>query len=165
MKPKFERNQIALVILIVSLLFFCLGFLYPILQTGFQIGPFTLKKEFIYLGTSFSFFFNKGEFFIGIILLVFTIIFPSVKFIFLFITLSVKKINLHPSVVIILEIINKWAMLDVFVVAVLILNMKFDSKIIISKLEIGISFFAISVILMMIAGFIAGKLKVQNQVI
>jgi paraquat-inducible protein A len=163
MKNKFERKQVALVILLASLLFFILGFLYPILQTGFQIGPFTLKKEFVYLGSSFNYFFNNGEVFIGIILLLFTIIFPAFKFIFLILTISGKKINPHPSLILVLEIINKWAMLDVFVVAVLILNMKFDSKIIISKLEIGITLFAISVVLMMTAGFIMGKMKTQGQ--
>ena len=63
-----------------------------------------------------------------------------------------------------LEIINKWAMLDVFVVAVLILNMKFDSVIIISKLEHGTTLFAISIVLMMICSFVTGKaLREQNQ--
>lgn len=163
MKIKFERKQVSRVILWASLLFFCLGFLYPILQTGFHVGPFTLKKEFIYLGTSFSYFFNNGEIFIGIILLLFTIIFPAAKYIFLFTTLYGKKTNHHPLIIIVLEIINKWAMLDVFVVAVLILNMKFDSKFIIAKLEIGTSLFAISVIMMMIAGFIARKLITPKQ--
>jgi uncharacterized paraquat-inducible protein A len=52
-----------------------------------------------------------------------------------------------------LEIINKWAMLDVFVVAVLILNMKFDSIIIVSKLQAGTTLFAISIILLMTSSF------------
>ncbi len=56
-----------------------------------------------------------------------------------------------------LEIINKWSMLDVFVVAVLMLNMKFDSAIIVSKLESGTTLFAISVVLLMTSSFIAGK--------
>ncbi len=57
-----------------------------------------------------------------------------------------------------LDIINKWSMLDVFVVAVLILNMKFDSNIIVSKLEIGTTLFAVSVILLMSSSFVARKM-------
>jgi uncharacterized paraquat-inducible protein A len=56
-----------------------------------------------------------------------------------------------------LDIINKWSMLDVFVVALVILNMKFDSLIIVSKLESGTTLFAISVILMMVSSFIVRK--------
>ena len=57
-----------------------------------------------------------------------------------------------------LDIINKWSMLDVFIVAVLILNMKFDSSIIVSKLEIGTTLFAISILLLMTSSFVARKM-------
>lgn len=163
MKIKITPKKIAFLFLLASLLFFGMGFIYPLLRTGYQIGPFTLKKEYIYLGTSFNYFINNNEIFIGIILLLFTIIFPAVKYVFLFATLSGVKFSRHQYISIILEIINKWAMLDVFVVAVLILNMKFDSTIIISRMEKGTTFFAISVILMMIAGFITGKIIRQGQ--
>ena len=64
-------------ILIVSLLFFLLGFMYPLLQSGFGIGPFTIKSDYVYISTSFRYFFDKGEVFIGLLLLFFTIIFLS----------------------------------------------------------------------------------------
>jgi uncharacterized paraquat-inducible protein A len=64
----------------------------------------------------------------------------------------------HGAVATALEIINKWSMLDVFVVAVLILNMKFDSDIIVSKLEAGTTLFAVSVLLLMTSSFIARKM-------
>ena len=54
-------------------------------------------------------------------------------------------------------------MLDVFVVAVIILNMKFDSDIILSKLGSGTTLFAISVVLLMTSSFIAGKLINQQE--
>jgi uncharacterized paraquat-inducible protein A len=54
-------------------------------------------------------------------------------------------------------------MLDVFVVAVLILNMKFDSSIIVSKLEAGTTLFAMSVVLLMTSSFIAKKMIDQNR--
>lgn len=164
MKAKPDRKNIAWLLLGASLLFFGMGFLFPLLQSGWGIGPVVLQRDYIYLHSSFRFFFDKGEPFIGLVLLFFTIIFPGLKYLFLFFTLSGRKMPRHLRVSTALEIINKWAMLDVFVVAVLILNMKFDSVIIISKLEHGTTLFAISIVLMMICSFVTGKgLREQNQ--
>lgn len=161
MNPGNNRKWIALAVLLASLLFFIGGFMYPLLQSGFGIGPFTIKKDYIYLHTSFRYFFDQGETFIGLLLLFFTIIFPVIKYIFLLVTLLGRSLPRHGAVATILEIINKWSMLDVFVVAVLILNMKFDSDIIISKLEKGTTLFAISVLLLMTSSFIARKMVMK----
>src|ERR1700741_3537667 len=123
-----DRKRTAVIILIASAIFFSMGFMFPLLKTGYGIGPVTLSKDYVYLSSSFRYFFDHGEIFIGILLLFFTILFPILKYIFLFLTLFGHKFPRHHSISIILEIINKWAMLDVFVVAVLILNMKFDSN-------------------------------------
>ncbi len=158
MKHSNDRRLIAIIVLIASLIFFILGFMYPLLQSGFGIGPFTIKSDYVYISTSFRYFFDKGEVFIGFLLLFFTIIFPIIKYIFLFLTLLGQKMPRHGAVATALEIINKWSMLDVFVVAVLILNMKFDSDIIVSKLEAGTTLFAVSVLLLMTSSFIAKKM-------
>lgn len=158
MKHRNDRRWIAIIVLIASLIFFILGFMYPLLQSGFGIGPFTIKSDYVYISTSFRYFFDKGEVFIGFLLLFFTIIFPIIKYIFLFLTLLGRKMPRHGAVATALEIINKWSMLDVFVVAVLILNMKFDSDIIVSKLEAGTTLFAVSVLLLMTSSFIARKM-------
>lgn len=158
MKKNRYSQGAALLLLIASVIFFVLGFQYPMLQSGFGIGPFTIKKDYVYLATSFRYFFDKGEAFIGCLLLFFTIIFPILKYIFLLLTLTGRRFPRHHFVGNVLEIINKWAMLDVFVVAVLILNMKFDSFIIISKLETGTTLFAISVLLLMICSLVSRKM-------
>lgn len=158
-----DRKRVAIIILLASLMFFIMGFLFPLLQSGYGIGPLVLKKDYVYLWSSFRFFFDRGEAFIGTILLFFTVIFPVIKYIFLFITLTGRKIPKHKFLNTALEVINKWAMLDVFVVAVLILNMKFDSTIIVSKLEHGTTLFAISIVLMMICSYITGKLLLKQQ--
>jgi len=163
MKSSNDRKLASLIVLSVSILFFTMGFMYPLLETGYGIGPFTLKKDFIYLSTSSRYFFDKGEMFIGLLLLFFTIIFPILKYIFLLLTLLGQRFPRHHYISTILEIINKWSMLDVFVVAVLILNMKFDSTIIISKLESGTTLFAISVVLLMASSFLARKFIEQQQ--
>jgi paraquat-inducible protein A len=152
-----DKRWTAIIILLVSAICFGLGMLFPLMQTGYGIGPITLRQEKIYLFSSFSYFFDKGELFIGLLLLFFTIIFPVIKYLFLFYTLSGRPLPSHGRMGTALEIINKWSMLDVFVVAVLILNMKFDSDIIISRLENGTTLFAISIVLMMIASFMTRK--------
>jgi hypothetical protein len=153
MKTKNDLRSIAFIFLCVSAMFFFLGFQYPLLQSGIGIGPFTIKNDYVYLGSSFSYFFNKGEVFIGFILLFFTIIFPFLKYLFLVATLAGYRHAKYHTLSQALEIINKWAMLDVFVVAVLILNMKFDSAIIVSKLQAGTTLFAISIVLLMISSY------------
>ena len=157
MKEKNERRSAALVILLISAFFFGMGFMFPLLETGYGIGPIRLKTDYIYLSSSFRYFFNKGEAFIGFLLLFFTIIFPVIKYIFLFITLLGHRLPKHQYMSTVLDIINKWSMLDVFVVALLILNMKFDSEIIVSRIQSGTTLFAISIVLMMITSFIARK--------
>ena len=163
MKNTSKRKWIAILLLLLSVLFFVMGFMYPLLQTGFGLGPFTFKRDYVYLGSSFRYFFDKGEIFIGMLLLFFTVIFPILKYLFLIFTLTGRRFTRHHWVSDSLEIINKWAMLDVFVVAVLILNMKFDSAIIISKLESGTTLFAVSVVLLMVSSFIARKAIAQQQ--
>ena len=154
-----DKRLTAIIVLSLSAFFFVLGMMYPLMQTGYGIGPITLRQEKIYLISSFSYFFNQGEVFIGLILLFFTIIFPVIKYLFLFYVLAEHKLPAQKSVTNLLEIINKWSMLDVFVVAVLILNMKFSSEIIISRLEAGTSLFAISIVLLMTASLVAGRMK------
>lgn len=95
MKNRIDRKGAALIVLFVSILFFVMGFMYPLLQTGFGIGPFTLKRDYIYLSTSFRYFFDKGEVFIGFLLLFFTIIFPILKYIFLLLTLLGQRFPRH----------------------------------------------------------------------
>ena len=152
-----EDKVVAFTLLFVSIFFFIMGLTHPILQSGFSIGPIRLQQDYIYLGTSYKYFFEKGEHFIGFLLLFFTIIFPIIKYLFIILTLSGLRIRGHHTLSILLEVINKWAMLDVFVVAVLILNMKFDSTLIISKLESGTTYFGISVILLMTCSLLARR--------
>ncbi|MDZ4793240.1 MAG: paraquat-inducible protein A [Bacteroidota bacterium] len=163
MKGNNDKKGLAIIILAASLVFFIMGFMFPLLKTGFGIGPFTIKSDYVYISTSFSFFFEKGELFIGLLLLFFTIIFPILKYIFLFLTLFGRQMPRHGAVATALEIINKWSMLDVFVVAVLILNMKFDSDIIVSKLEAGTTLFAMSVVLLMTSSFITKRMIDKRQ--
>ena len=148
--------------LVISVFFFVMGLTHPLLQTGYGFGPIRIKQELIYLGSSFRYFFNEGEFFVGALLLFFTLIFPIIKYLFLATTLLSIRISGLPKLNTLLEVLNKWAMLDVFIVALLILNMKFDSQIIVSELENGTTFFAISIILLLICSVLLKKLSIKS---
>ncbi len=157
MKNGQDKRQVAIVLLFASALFFTMGFFYPLMQTGYGFGPITLRRDDVYMSSSVRYFFNRGEIFIGLILLLFTIIFPIIKYFFLLLTLLDKKFPRHHYISTVLEVINKWAMLDVFVVALLILNLKFDTRIIVSELKSGATLFAIAVVLLMACSHITGK--------
>jgi paraquat-inducible protein A len=143
--PKFP----AILLYLASIAFFVYGMLSPIMSSTM----FLLYKKDIYLIDSVGFFFDEGELFIGVLILIFTFILPILKYIYL--GLKLLGVRFAPSRIseIIIDIINKWAMLDVFVVALIIINMKMNSAIIKSTLKMGATYFAISIILLMICSF------------
>ena len=142
---------IAISVYIVSIGFFVLGITHPIMGAEVFLG---LKSTEIYLIDSFEYFYKREEYLLGTILLVFTIILPIAKYMFLVIMLlKVSLPNLrwvHHT----LEIVNKWAMLDVFIVALLIMTFKFESTLIDNYVMIGTTYFAVSIILLMICSYL-----------
>jgi uncharacterized paraquat-inducible protein A len=79
------------------------------------------------------------------------------KYIFIALRLINVQFSQAKWVTYLIEIVNKWAMLDVFVVALIIVNMKFHSILISASIEIGTTFFAISVLLLMVSSWILQK--------
>lgn len=148
------KKQIAIILYFTSIIFFVLGLINPILENSFLVG---LSRKSIYLLSSIQYFFDEKEYFIGVLILTFTFIFPIFKYIFIAFRFINIKFSQTKWVVYLIEIINKWAMLDVFVVALIIVNMKFNSLIISASIEIGTTFFAISVLLLMFASWILKK--------
>lgn len=143
---KFQKTSIYL-LYISSVIFFILGLYYPIMGTKIFLG---LKKDSSYLIGTIDYFYTEKEYFIGTILLLFSLLLPALKFIVVGLRLlPISSVHLK-KVSFFLDTINKWAMLDVFVVALVIVNMKMDTILIKTKLEIGTTFFALSIVLLMI---------------
>jgi paraquat-inducible protein A len=135
--------------LLISITFFVLGLTYPILSTKQQVLGIVLKYNEVRLFDSIKMFYESNDYLLALIIFLFTIVLPIVKFIELTnrihtFTNIPKKINDF------LHLIDKWSMLDVFLVALLLLNFKMDSNIIVMKLKIGTSFIAFSIIIRMI---------------
>lgn len=115
---------------------------------------FGLNREEVFLTSSIRYFYKEGDFFVGSILLFFTFVFPILKYLFLGIQLVNITLPGSKWISTGLDIINKWAMLDVFVVALVIINLKFDTAFIHTMLKPGTTFFAVSVLLLMICSYI-----------
>ena len=89
-------------------------------------------------------------------MILFSIVFPILKYLVLATKIIGIKLPGSGILHILLEIINKWAMLDVFVVSLLILSLKMDghSMILWSGLGIGTTYFAASIVGLLVTTFI-----------
>lgn len=147
----------AAVALTASTIFYILGLVFPILSSKTSILGFVLEEESMRLVDSIDYFWQEGDVFLTLVILIFTIVFPILKYLDLGIRLAVPEL-LPRKLVSILKNLDKWSMLDVFLVALLILNFKLDTSLITMKLEVGTTFIAISVIFRMVASFFIGRI-------
>ncbi len=137
-------------LLLSSISFFVLGLIYPILSTKKQVLGIVLNYQEVKLFDSVKMFYESNDYLLATIIFLFTIILPIIKFFELinrllsFLTFSKKTSR-------ILHLLDKWSMLDVFLVALLLLNFKMDSNIIVMKLKLGTTLIAVSIILRMLS--------------
>lgn len=151
------RNKLPIaVILGISVVFFALGLIYPILSTKNSILGIVLDYKSVRLFDSVKIFWNEGDIILALVILVFTIIFPILKYIDLTIRFISKDV-LPKKIVVILQNLDKWSMLDVFLVALLLINFKLDSNIVVMNLRIGTTFIAGSVIFRILASQLISK--------
>lgn len=150
-----QKKPIAIVFYLASIILFILGLINPILENSTLMG--FMGKKSIYLIGSVKYFFTEQEYFIGALILIFTFVFPTFKYIFIGLRLVNIPFGQNKLVGNLVEIVNKWAMLDVFVVALVIVNMKFNTLVISTTIEIGTTFFALSILLLMIGSYILKK--------
>ena len=162
-----RNKNIQLLLLGSSIIFFVLGLVYPILRTV-DVLDLTQTKWFSWIGKydisdesnirlidSVKLFLSDNHYFLAVLIFLFTILFPIVKFLALLnkffhvVTIS-KRINLF------LEKLDKYSMLDVFLVAIIVMIFKMSSGILTMdiKLAIGTLFIAISVILRMLTSIL-----------
>jgi len=156
---RLPMRLIAAILLFASFIFFILGLMYPIMKTEVLMG---LKTQEVFLPSSVTYFFDAGDYFIGTLILLFSMVFPGIKYFLLL--LKILKIWQPKSNFIkaLFDLFNKWAMLDVFVVALVIINMKFDSILVATQLSSGTTYFAASVLLLVICTLILSYLPQQE---
>ena len=142
-----HRKILAFFLLLSSMICYGLGLYYPLVRTQTRLLGFTLRTETVRLSDSIALFWNSKEITLAIIIFAFTILLPLVKYL----ELSARFFlpgpwERHFSW---LRTIDKWSMLDVFIVALLLLNFKLNSAIIVMQLMQGTTWLAASIILRM----------------
>ncbi len=153
-QPSLHLRILIISLYLGSIALFVLGLMNPILENSVLLG---LQRNDIYLIGSVEYFYEEREYFVGALILVFTFIFPIFKYIFLGFKVLNIRLTFEKAIAGVVELINKWAMLDVFVVALIIINMKFNSLFITSSIKSGTTYFAASVLVMMICSWIVKK--------
>lgn len=139
------RNILAAIVLFFSIACFGLGLLFPILSTKQQVLGIVLKYQEVRLFDSVCIFYKERDYFLSFVIFIFTILFPVIKYIDLTIRFMGKKLR-YEKIGHVLQQLDKWSMLDVFLVALLLLNFKMDSNIIVMQLKLGTTFIALAVI-------------------
>lgn len=143
-----------------SIICFALALYFPIFSTKTSILGFVLEEDTMRIIDSVSLFWEEGDVFLALVILIFTIIFPMLKYIDLGIRLFFNDL-IPKRLVSVLKALDKWSMLDVFLVALLIMNFKLDTSMIAMKLEIGTTCIAIAVVLRMLTSHFIDTLEPQ----
>ena len=144
-----KSNRLSFIAVLLSAIFYGLGLYFPLFVTSKGIYIIKFSTQYIRLFDSVKLFYQHHDYLLAGIIFVFTIILPIVKYLDLFNRIF-NAIHLSEKVSHFLHKIDKWSMIDVFLVALLLLNFKMDSSFISMKLKIGTTFIALSVIFRMI---------------
>ncbi len=144
----------------VSLSCFISGFFLPIVET---------TSGFIFKDTAYStiwdsvmLFFRQGDIGMGIIIFFFTILFPAIKYVDLVDDVAELKLVKNKMVKSVLKALNKYSMLDVFVIAVLIVAIKLEKRFISVSISTGTILFALSIIIRLIITDILPHIKKEE---
>jgi paraquat-inducible protein A len=150
------KNILSVTVLACSMTCFVLGLSFPILSTKHQVLGIVLEYEEIKLFDSVRLFYDERDYFLAFVIFTFTIVFPVLKYIDLTVRFLVANIR-YKKLSNILHQLDKWSMLDVFLVALLLLNFKINSSIIVMQLKTGTTFIALSVILRILSVHLIGN--------
>lgn len=149
------RKILGILALAFSIMFFALGMYFPILSTHTKV-VFKFGYEEINIFRSVVMFFESRDYFFALIILMFTFILPIVEYASLIIRVFKNKTSKE------LQNRDKWNMLDVFLVALLLLNFKMTSNIIVMELKIGTTFIALAVIFRIMTIILLTKNKTEK---
>ena len=149
----FVSQWFILILTITSGFFYVLG----LTKELFVLEQFFFVDKEVTLLNSIRMLFENDENFLGTIIFAFTIVFPIFKYLLLIFSLFLNQKEAITKVNRWMSVISKWSMLDVYIVALLLLNMKFDSRLVNMELKEGVVWFSLSVILIMLAMLIQGR--------
>lgn len=142
------RRRLVRDLLGVSCVFLLVGLTTPILTVVAHkevavLGDVVLQHESKGIVSTFSKLFQSGNLFIAFLLLVFSIVIPLLKLAISFVVLLAPRLPATALFLRCLQVVGKWSMTDVFVVAVLLAFFAADSgELTNADLEHGLYFFA-----------------------
>ncbi len=134
------------VLLLSSIACFGLGLYFPILISQYRVLGMHFSKKTINIFDSVELFFETGDYLIAAVILLFTFVLPIAKYLELLIRVITWRPIYNNKVRWWLQNIDKWNMLDVFVVALLLLNFKMQDGLMVMEMSLGSLFIALSVI-------------------
>ena len=137
-----QSDYFAKSLLIISVTLFIMGVSFPI----FTSTKFFFWKDDISLLKSVQLLFEDKSYFLAFIILIFTFLFPIFKYSLLLMLTFNFSLNRRNLILKYLNLIGKWSMLDVFVIALLILLFKLKSGLFSIELKMGTIFFALAVL-------------------
>ena len=150
------KKTLGIVALVLSIVFFGLGMYFPLLSTHKQV-IFRFGYEEMTIFRSIGMFFENGEYWLTGVILIFTVVMPVAKYG----ELIVRVVSGKPGSRIGHEL-DKWNMLDVFLVALLLLNFKMTSNIIVMQLKMGTAFIALAVVFRIVAITMISNRKIEH---
>lgn len=115
------------------------------------------------LWDSILYFWYGQEYFLATVICFFTIIFPIFKFIHLGASLFFPPFKKMKLFSLSHYISDKWSMLDVFIIALVIFHLKMNSYVVVTSLQPGTTFLALSIILRMLSNELGIKRIVREQ--
>ena len=120
-------------------------YVYGVFAPFMEVDKFWIFHNIVSLYSSIVALYTTKNYFLCIVIFVFSIIVPLIKFLLLAYTSLIAKPSHAHKVLDLVEKIGKWSMLDVFVVAVIVVSIKMGAIVSVS-IHVGVLFFSIAII-------------------
>jgi uncharacterized paraquat-inducible protein A len=140
---------------LLSLCCFALGMYWPIMATRTSVSFVVLDYQSMRIVDTVILFWESSDYFLALLIFVFAMLLPLLKYADLLgrIVPSVRKVLRQVP-----HLPDKWSMLDVFLVAVLIVNFKVSTSFISVEVGPGVTWFAASIVFRMGLGHLLDTL-------
>jgi len=124
-----------------------ISYIFSLFSPLFSINEFYIFKDTLTIYSVMLSLFHSGEWLLFLAIFIFALLLPSVKYILLLIY-GILFNSYKPSnrIICLLEAVSKWAMLDVFIIAILITSIKLKA-LASAQTHYGVYLFALSVLI------------------
>lgn len=139
-------KTIAFLLWLLSVITYSLGILLPIMGTKTSVSILVLDYQALRVFDTIQLFWESRDYFLATLILMFTIVFPLFKYVDLLGRVFQGSLGWMRYVP---HLPDKWSMLDVFLVAVLLINFKMSTSFISVHLMPGVYWLGASILVRM----------------